>query len=77
MKTKRIFWCIPILCSFLGFTQKQIPANKVLTNQELQNYLKPSISVNGVSEAALASYFRAVFSKRFFHDWQNGCSQYR
>tara|TARA_R110002050_G_scaffold1281_3_gene9222 strand:- start:22785 stop:25025 length:2241 start_codon:yes stop_codon:yes gene_type:complete len=63
------------LLSGLGFGQT-IPTNKVISANDLVNYLTPEVkavlSKNGpISEAVLAQYFRDKFSERYFYNWND------
>ncbi len=67
-----VFYLVSVVS--LGLFAQQIPANKVLTNDELGAFLKneviEQIEVNGeLTDAQLAKYFRERFSERFFYDY--------
>ncbi|PWJ38417.1 heparinase II/III family protein [Sediminitomix flava] len=54
----------------------KIPSRKVISNENLYAYLKTDVRKNlnaedGISEEALAKYFREVFAEKFFYDWKN------
>jgi len=49
--------------------QTKIPVDRVLSNTELQNYLKEELKGKLSSSDKLARYFRLKFSERFFSDW--------
>lgn len=54
---------------------QSIPANRVISNEELSAYLKKEVKdqINGdgkISERKLADYFRQKFSQRFFYDYR-------
>ena len=53
-----------------------VPSGKVVSADDLFNYLKPevknSISKKGeISTSDLAEYFREKFAERYFYDWKN------
>lgn len=57
-----------------GFAQ-DIPAERVLSNEELQVFLKEEVkqeisSQEKITESELAGYFRQKFSERFFYDYR-------
>ncbi|QNK77154.1 heparinase II/III family protein [Winogradskyella sp. PAMC22761] len=70
----RVFLIYFLFCATIAVAQN-IPSDKVLSHDELGDYLtnsaKKSIQVNGeISETRLALYFREKFSERYFFDWQ-------
>jgi hypothetical protein len=72
---KTYFVSILLFISLVGFAQ-QIPSEKVISNNNLAEYLttdvQKQLKSNGViTEAALASYFREKFSERYFYNWKN------
>ena len=71
MKFKLAFLIVSLCSVCFIQAQKEIPLERVLSNQELFEYLKPSVSLKESSEAELAGYFRKAFSERFFFDWKN------
>jgi hypothetical protein len=48
---------------------QSIPYDRVLSNRELVEYLKPDIKKSIANETMLAQYFRNQFAKRYFYDW--------
>ena len=70
MKLKIILILMLIGIDSFAQANKEIPANRVLSNSELGNYLKSSTQLKKASEAELASYFRKVFAERFFYNWE-------
>ncbi len=72
---KTIVLRILIFIATTSFAQ-EIPASKVIINENLANYLKEEIQqqliVDGnISEEVLAQYFREKFSERYFYNWKN------
>lgn len=69
-------YTICILFAFisnLAYTQS-IPANRVVTNEELIGWLKDDVrdqlsSHGEISTKELAAYFRQKFSERFFYEY--------
>lgn len=52
-----------------------IPADKVIANNQLSNFLTPKagkeLGSGSDKQTALASYLREKFSERYFYDWKN------
>lgn len=64
-----------------SFAQTNIPINRVLTTNQLSDYLndetKKELSSNyKISETILAGYFRQKFAERFFYDWNTFPSRF-
>ncbi|MGJ8548959.1 heparinase II/III family protein [Winogradskyella wichelsiae] len=66
-----------LVCVMFCFVAKaqNIPSNRVLSNQELPNYLnlsiRNSVLANGkISEKKLALYFRERLAERYFFNWK-------
>lgn len=71
-----LFYLSFVLVLNQAIAQKEIPFNRVLAPDELNEYLNDDIkrelsSKHKISEAVLAEYFRNKFSERFFYDWSS------
>lgn len=76
MKLKLSFVLLCLGTVFFAQAQKEIPLDRVLNTNELVNYIKPSISLQGASEAELAAYFRKAFAERFFYNWETSTARF-
>lgn len=75
MKNLHIF-LLSCLLMFPGLYAQEIPSEKVVSTEDLANYLKAEVKkeLGGektISETVLADYFRQKFLERYFYDWKN------
>lgn len=81
MKLKYSFLFFWLLISFGGFSQ-EIPANAIIENNKLSNYLKGEVKANfknnkNISVEELAFYLREKYAERYFFNWKNFDSRFK
>ena len=78
---RTVFTIIFLVSSSVAIGQT-IPEDKVISTNNLVDYLTPevkaSLSKNGtITEATLAHYFREKFTERYFYNWQDFDSRFK
>lgn len=81
MNNFKVFLFSFFLLVFTGIHAQKIPSEKIISTEDLENYLNPEVKKElggekAISEAILAEYFRQKFSERYFYDWENFDSRF-
>ncbi len=70
MKSSTLF--IPLFFFSLIASAQSIPSEKIIATTDLVKFMRSDVSkdLEGADNAVLASYFRSLFAKRFFYNYQ-------